>query len=111
MTERPDLVEAALHTYLSRQLLARELFAQDPMYHAQLEWLHQMLTAMDEAMEAEHVPTNVRERIVHRTLYGCAPEDEEAIARLASRQQLHLEMAHLASQWPPALPVLDPKEA
>jgi hypothetical protein len=111
MTERPDFVETALRTYLGRQLLARELAAQDPLYNAQLEWLRQMLTAMAEAMEAEHVPPDVQERIVHRTLYGCAPDDDEAIARLAGRQQLHFEMTRLASEWPPTpLPVLDRKE-
>ncbi|WP_329214827.1 hypothetical protein OG352_05280 [Streptomyces sp. NBC_01485] len=70
MTATPDQVDALLRAYIGRRLLAREAHLEDPLYHAQLEWLRQMLTVLRQAMDSEQVPPHVRDRVVHRVLYG-----------------------------------------
>ncbi|MEI5520679.1 hypothetical protein WB388_08695 [Streptomyces brasiliscabiei] len=95
MTNRTDPVGTALHTYLDRQLLARQALDHDPRYRAHVEWLRQTLTALHDAMDAEDVPPPIRDRIVHRVLYGSAPDESEAMARVAERQRAFAEISRL----------------
>lgn len=95
MTDRTDPVDTALRTYLGRQLLAREALDRDPQYRAHVEWLRRMLTALHEALDVEHVPPPIRDRIVHRVLYGAALDESEAMARVAERHRAFAEMSRL----------------
>lgn len=92
MTDRTDPVDTAIRTYVGRQLLAREALDNDPQYRAHVEWLRRTLTALHDAMNAEHVPPHIRDRIVHRVLYGAAPNEDEAMARITDRQRCYEDL-------------------
>lgn len=50
----------------------------DVFYHAQIKHLWKVIGATDEAMDAEGIPVDVRDRIIYRLLYGEAPTALEA---------------------------------
>jgi hypothetical protein len=45
----------------------------DAFHYAQIEKLRQFIGATDEAMDAEGIPTDVRDRVIYRLLYDEAP--------------------------------------
>lgn len=52
---------------------------QDAWHHADLERVRQMLAATEEAMAAEGIPLETRERVIYRLLYGDYPAGYEPI--------------------------------
>ncbi|MFF9310105.1 hypothetical protein ACF1BS_04255 [Streptomyces sp. NPDC014748] len=93
VTAPPTAVETALRDFVARRPLARDALQQDPLHHAEFAacsppctrpWTH-----------AEGAPPGVRDRVVHRVLYGTAPDDAEAAARAAGRARVSAEMMHL----------------
>lgn len=73
MTElRRDIDRRISERYLAA-LSEQDVFTGYSMYRLNLKMIRQMLTATEEAMDAEGIPADVRDRIIYRLLYGEAP--------------------------------------
>jgi hypothetical protein len=73
--------------------MQRDAFRNDPQYHHNVDLLRKMVTATEQAMAAEGIGPEVRDRVIHRLLFGEAPESyaepdfREAHRRMADRDQ------------------------
>ena len=87
MSETPESprVDAAVGRYLSQTLRSREALNQDGQYHLQVQWLRETLARAEQAMAAEGIPNDVRDRVIHRVLYGSLDE-QAAIDRVAAHR-------------------------
>ncbi|BFP50089.1 hypothetical protein KCMC57_64570 (plasmid) [Kitasatospora sp. CMC57] len=81
--------DAILDQYFARRPLARQAHAYDQQYHQQTELLRRLLAGADSAMELEHIPRDVRDRVFHRILYGSLDEKAalERVVNLEAQQQ------------------------
>ena len=73
--------------------MQRDAFRNDPQYHHNVNLLRRMVTATEQAMTAEGISVEVRDRVVYRVLFGEPPESyaepdfREAHRRMADRDQ------------------------
>jgi hypothetical protein len=65
-----DFSDETLGRYLGQQPGMREAFHTDPLQHAQVEWMRQILAAAERAMADEGVPDETRRRVINRIVWG-----------------------------------------
>jgi hypothetical protein len=112
MVDNPDRSREIERRINERYLTAptqRDAYHRDPLYHLNVKMLRQMLTATEEAMTAEGISEETRDRVTYRLLYGEPPESyaspdfREAHNRMVDHEMKVLRMMH------EALPIVLPK--
>lgn len=102
---RHDVLERRIHRATLMDPDVARQYHTDPGTHAQITVLRQVLQAADKAMRAEGVPERVRDRVVHRVLFGEAPPslegDPEARIDWADAHQRHAELVRAATEAGP----------
>lgn len=90
---RHDVLEHRIHRATLTDPDVARRYHTDPGTHAQITVLRQVLQAADQAMRAEGVSEAVRDRVVHRVLFGEAPpsleDDPEVRIDWADAHQRH----------------------
>lgn len=106
-------VERRVNERYLAEPMQRDAFRKDPQHHLNVDLLRKMVTATEQAMTAEGISVEVRDRVVHRLLFGEPPESyaepdfREAHRRMADRDQAvtkrMTEVAHikLPDGWRP----------
>ncbi len=93
-------VDRLVTEHMRRDPDADRAYHHDATYSAQDRWLRGMLRLVDEVMEHEGVPEQVRERVVRCVLYG-SPDSSDAVVRITDRARV---AATLAAGGPVAPP-------
>lgn len=102
-----DLRHRVHQRYAIGNTFDRQAFNNDPMFRASVENIVKMLTATDEALAADGVDEEIRDRVAYRLLYGEAPhsypvpDSREALARMRAREERLLQ---LMAQTPLIIP-------
>jgi hypothetical protein len=91
-----DYSDDTLGRYLDQQPGMREVLHTDPVQHAHVELMRQMLDAADRAMADEGVPGEARRRVVNRMVWG---EPEGRIDARTQRREAQ-ERAAAAYDFP-----------
>lgn len=85
-----------IQQWLTRNKDAGAAYNLDPTYHAQFNFMRRTLTAIDWAMEAEGIDSDIRARIVRSVLFG-APDETAAL----ERHEQHLQKLSWLTGTPP----------
>lgn len=112
MTTRYEALTRRVHERYGTSPADREAFTSEPVYRASIHMIGKMFTATDEALAAEGVDEETRDRVLYRLLYGedpCTypvPDSREALARLRAREEqlqqlMRLPLAVRPESWRP----------
>jgi hypothetical protein len=71
--------------WLDRIPNAATAYRTEPVYHAQLQHMLRLFEALDMVMEDEGIDEEKRTRIIRTLVYG-APDEAQALARLADQE-------------------------
>jgi hypothetical protein len=110
VTDRRREIDRRINERYLTAAAQREASRGDALYHLNIEMLRQMFSATEEALAAEGVSEEVRDRIAYRLLYGEAPESyaspdfREAHNRMVDRD------AAILRKMTEAVPVFRPEE-
>lgn len=93
-------VDDEVRRFVGERPPAAWAWMRDPQYHAQMALLRNFVKLMEEALQAEGIPENMRLRVVRTTLFG-APDPYDAIARVHRHEaQVRLAMhAPVDTSW------------
>ena len=86
----------------------RAAYLNDPMYHAQVKWMRNLLRSMEIAMEGEDVEYPTRLRILRATLYQSLPDTGAALERMREqrvRTEQLAAMRHMPLMLPDGTPI------
>jgi hypothetical protein len=65
----------------------KKAYEQNPMTHAEISILRDLVQRTDQAMQAESIGKEVRDRVVHRLIFGEPPERPEPLDGLTLEQR------------------------
>jgi len=80
-------IDGLLDRYLRSARDAGLAFDGDARFHAEMQMARRWLASMDDAMAAEGVGGEARERVLRTVIYG-VPDPMEAMQRMAEHQRL-----------------------
>lgn len=93
MSEREREIDRRISDRYLVTLAERDAYYHDPVHHAHIHTLRQMLTVADEAMETEGISEQVRDRIIYQLL-------QKAHKRMTDRDTAILRAMHEAPKNP-----------
>lgn len=64
-----------------------------------IDELKSLATALEKAMSSEGVSSRVIERVIHRLLYGCVPEDIEIVTPVANPDRVQVHVLPSVNSW------------
>lgn len=112
--ELPELRRQEIHRLVNRHALAtppgRKAVHCDPLHHALIHQLRDLLTAVDLAMKIEGVSRESRDRVIHTLVYGESPsgsvwpDPEAALERITLNERLIHDLMTARPAFAPPTP-------